>query len=264
MKQGKVKPRICVVNKNHPHSRGLVHCWPFTENGGAIVRDVIKKNDIAMVNFSTTAWRKHALGSIVKGTDTDSNYLLPTYFTGISHLVFYSVCLWFRVYTAEGSNSSFWWYEDRNSGEFRQTRIYLSPGTGVINFNITDTASGNTLITTTGNQRDGLWHHYVAVRDNQNVYIYIDGQLRASKIPATIGVINHNLRSTFMANCGTTVFSDDDMAEIRMYKRALSQKEVQSIYTNPWDIYYSKINISTKKSRNINLLTQTYRKRRIE
>lgn len=236
MQYGLAKPRICIVNGAHSHARGLVHCWPFTEGGGTKVRDVRSKNDIVLTNFSTSAWQKQAPGTILHGTDTNSNYMRPN-FTGITQLSFYSICLWFRSYTTEGANSSFWFYED--GGATALTRVYESPGTGVINFYIKDDNSSVTLISTVGNQRDGLWHHYTFVRANQAVYTYIDGQLRASNAAATIGPVTET-RTTFFSNGALGVFSDDDIAEIRMYKRALTQREVQEIYTHPWDIYSNK------------------------
>ncbi len=77
---------------------------------------------------------------------------------------------------------------------------------------------------------DNMWHHFVALRSDSAIKLFVDGQLQGAASSTTsasnsmllcIGCIHdHSLRRLFV---GT-------IDDIRIYNRALTEKEIQSLY----------------------------------
>lgn len=83
-------------------------------------------------------------------------------------------------------------------------------------------------INTTATVNDGEWHHIVAVRDDINGYIFIDGVLAAQssgplKALVALGVsIGYDLRDS-------SSYFDGSLDDIRIYSKALTETEVNTL-----------------------------------
>ncbi len=80
------------------------------------------------------------------------------------------------------------------------------------------------------NTRDGKWHHLLATRKDGVVSLYLDGQL-AAKVEAFNDQFDLEGKSYFLGRdtrSGATAF-DGNLADIRLWQRALSADEVRSL-----------------------------------
>lgn len=131
---------------------------------------------------------------------------------------------------------SFWVYKDAtwdavNAGERmlgcgNSFRFYKTTSAYKINFG---TTTSSTVIAKSANYPTGAaWHHFVGVYDSSNVKLYIDGVLIDTQtqsgnfqnlVPLTFGVY------------GSVQYFKGKMDEIRIYNRALSDVEVQTLFS---------------------------------
>jgi len=85
---------------------------------------------------------------------------------------------------------------------------------------------------------DGVWHHVAAVRNQDRIYLYIDGQPdtdSATGLPYRQLVNNSdsNFGLRAIGNRGTpSEWYGGDIDDVRIYKRALSQAEILAHYNN--------------------------------
>jgi hypothetical protein len=78
------------------------------------------------------------------------------------------------------------------------------------------------------NIRDGKWHHWAGTFDGRYLRMYVDGVLRATTDTRGTSVRTTNTPLYIARGWGGYVrmFADD----IRIYNRALSEKEIRAIY----------------------------------
>lgn len=139
---------------------------------------------------------------------------------------------WIR--TTDGGNqiivsydrSEYWRFEINGEGA----------GTGQIAFEVLTDAGqhdfGGTILV-----NDGLWHHVAGVFDNGTSTVYVDGVLDDSATVGTTfgtGVTRYGFvgvgseASTYNGTTGPNNYFNGDLAEIRVWNRALSQAEIIS------------------------------------
>jgi len=106
--------------------------------------------------------------------------------------------------------------------------IFQTPG-GDIRFEIFDgtyspTANGGFLT-------DGKWHHTVGVRANGKVKIFVEGKLVHERDDTTVApIINPDISILLGTRPAFPVFFKDNIAFIRVYNRALSEREIRANY----------------------------------
>jgi Concanavalin A-like lectin/glucanases superfamily len=78
----------------------------------------------------------------------------------------------------------------------------------------------------------GTWYHYVAVRDNQELRGYIDGKLVMSKpVNSKLPYVEKNGAEVFWGcRSNGNSFLKGKLDEIRIYSRALTNEEIQTLY----------------------------------
>ncbi len=112
-----------------------------------------------------------------------------------------------------------------SGGEFAIGSNLAGPGFGVA-VTINGTASG----ATTGQLADNRWHHLAATLSAESIAFYVDGAswgsvpsgLAASSLPAGAEL--------FLGTSGTTGFAAATLDELRIFDRALTATELQTIY----------------------------------
>ena len=88
---------------------------------------------------------------------------------------------------------------------------------------------GNTGVTFTAATDVNKWWHIVAVKSSNNAYIYINGELRATKGGALDWGFN-NYAYVAAHGGGATEFLDGKIASLRLYNKALTASEVLQNY----------------------------------
>lgn len=84
---------------------------------------------------------------------------------------------------------------------------------------------------TTDDVIDGNWHHYVALRRNGVVEIYVDGVSRSLTTIYSAGNVNVSNTAEFrIANGNSAIYLDSAIDDVRIYSKALTANEVQQLY----------------------------------
>ncbi len=94
------------------------------------------------------------------------------------------------------------------------------------------------------------WHHVVGVKDGSQIRLYIDGDLdkeapaSTSGFNATDGILTIGC---MMADDYTTQtdFLNGQLDDVRIYNRALSESEIQELYTSPSCVAHQRIDIDS-------------------
>lgn len=235
------KPRLPIINRGHPHARGLVACWPFFERGGTTLNDVVsKKFKGAFQTLPATAWITHALGPAVHFTETSSEFIDPGSIN-ICNNKHYTVLAWMRIVNGAnpGADQDFFG-EDDESGATQQMRCSVQVTANKIQwFQRDDAATNNSVIIGATSLKDSKWHQIACVRNNNLWNIFIDGVDDGDGGDATLGqTTTVNTAIGCLNQNGTPAnFFNDDMAELRLYDRALTPKELIDIHAHPWALY---------------------------
>lgn len=212
------------VNCSEP-TAGLVGCWPF--NGNANDESVNSNNGI--VNGATLTTDRFG--------DTNSAY----HFDGVDDLIdFGDVDI---LDNAPEATISIW-IRYSNHTDFYDPFIAKGPIAAGNPYHINRSSSeiigasfqgtGGASAAETSNQADdGNWHHVVATFKNKEVKIYIDNIL--SSIPAgsdCTNIKNDSNPLTLGFNQGPTrqFWYEGDIDEVRIYNRALSETEIQTLF----------------------------------
>ena len=209
---------------------GLVAYYPF--NGNA--RDESRNRNDGKVNGATLTTDRHGRSSSAFHFDGLDDFITVDSSPELRALLSISVSTWVRVYSSQspapnnnhailaswsggGDGRAFWLGTGNNASHFAVGSGPENPHGDLFN-------SRDTKIT------DGVWHHVVYAHDLNGADLYIDGKsivtsevgfpLKPFIKPLIFGADNNGIRANF------TGYIDD----IRIYNRALSDKEVRAIY----------------------------------
>ena len=93
----------------------------------------------------------------------------------------------------------------------------------------------------------GIWYHIVATYDGSNLKTYVDGSL-TSTTSGTGSIDNDNVSFTIGARAGgMDRHFDGKMSSVKVFNNALTQAQVQELYTNPEQILPTGISASNLK-----------------
>lgn len=146
----------------------------------------------------------------------------------------------FGIFDDEIFSVSFWFKADSNSqrqtivGFEGENKILMDikgpaatgcPDSGEFCFWWKDTASSYENVDTTSAITTDVWHHVVAVADDDTAYIYFNGVLNAtSSITAMVS------ESENSAIGGSGGYFDGEIDEVKIFNRALSEEEAGNLY----------------------------------
>jgi hypothetical protein len=109
----------------------------------------------------------------------------------------------------------------------------LVEANGDVSFGIFTTTSSASIASSGYNYHDNLWHHVVATCDGSNIYLYLDGVLKAQTTASWwTGSTSWptNQWNIGRDNNDSTYFFRGSLDEVRIYNRALSLEEVGILY----------------------------------
>jgi alpha-mannosidase len=203
-----------------PGTANLVAYWRLDESSGTTASDATGTGHTGTVSGAT--WQPsggHILGAL--SFDGSNDNVTATATTDLNITDYITVAGWFKTSQAATTSTSI----IRHDGHFTALQL-VSGGTGRAVYWIGATKY---YLNFTWSYNNNAWHHYAAVYDkNVGAKIYIDGTLVTSA--ATTGALatsakNLSLGATETATEPYSGLLDD----VRVYNKALSQAEVQTL-----------------------------------
>jgi len=116
-----------------------------------------------------------------------------------------------------------------NKSDFHNNffRLGFNQNSGQLRFYTEHENEANKAWITDEDYADGLWHHVVATRNGDQGRMYVDGKLVKEEI-AMDGDIGGDQTNWYLAQDGNTNgYMAGTMDEVRIYKRDLTEAEVQ-------------------------------------
>jgi len=220
------------INWSHPLSKGLVGSWLFNEGSGDIVYDSsLNGSDGTLISMVPSEdW---VVGHDGWALDFDVNDLINiTHSAELSLVQPFSIYFWIKFTT---TSNLVVFEKNGNNGFSVQTvesRIQLNVGGVATDVNVLRSAS---VI------NDGLWHHVVFVMPSTASgasLVYVDGVEDTGATRNETGVPDYGASTPIEigSRSGASGFAGS-LSDIRLYKRALTSKEVESLYINPYAMF---------------------------
>jgi len=211
-----------LVNCSYAEEKGLIGCWKFDEGEGSTIKDSSGNKNNGNIRGAEAEWVKGIKGGAIK-LDNDYVYLNDKVNLGVSD---FSVTAWIK--TPDKSSLSV--IMSLVSGGGQKGLFYtIEKNSGRVSFSLHGDkrcyVSGETDVT------DDIWHYVAAVRKGAQYFVYVDGMADGTsssaavidfgtgQIPPHIGAMRakqHHFKGI--------------IDEVRIYKRALSVKEIKNQY----------------------------------
>ncbi len=234
------------VNHNHPLAQGLVGCWLFNEGEGLRANDLCNNNHGVLTNFepmsSSSGWMGGRDGTALM-FDGVNDYV------NITNSPSLNIPGELSLEAFINSQSSALSRVVAGKGRIGQVFNYL------IRINTNDTINflingltPNQISSTTAIIED-KWNHIVGVYGSNKLMIYIDGVRVAPSPVAVTGTPGTDIGDLIIGkfNNNTSFFIGQE-SRVRLWNRALSDREVQRLYSNPYEMFWS---IRDKSQKNL-------------
>lgn len=232
------------LNASSPQADGLVGWWPTVGYRGGNLRDYVAGNDAVLVgNVDTIVDSEY--GRMLAFRNIANQYFSVADCPALQISGDMSVAFWLRPRWGETDanaivNKGEWhqWYSDVTQWCWQKV-----PVAGTIDFIVgdgsetwypQDTASGP--LVNTGNL-----YHIVGIHDaGVALSIYVNGVVDDNTYPACPGPLHLNAEPMLIGKSADgTLWGNADIADIRVYNRALTAAEVARMYapTTRWELY---------------------------
>ena len=203
---------------------GLVAYWSFDEGSGSVANDYSgNENNARVVNakrtegISSNAISLNGNEYLVCGDGLELCFVFPAD---------YSIEAWVKH-----SNKDFQIYLSKWTGSGSKSAWWLGYYEGVVQFG--DYYDGGQVCVKGSDIADGEWHYIVGVRQGSDLSLYIDGNKVAGG-KSQCKVAGYNVAPVKIGGygLGATLHSPlvGSVDEVRIYNRAISEKEVQERY----------------------------------
>lgn len=155
-----------------------------------------------------------------------------------------TVSAWFRT-TATGSNTLL--INGAGGTGNKRYQLYFETTDDKISFQIDDNATLKK-VASTDDMNDGNWHHVVAMRNGNNLEMYVDGVAETPTDITGYGDIDDTEGVQIGASWsgGLTSYFNGDLDDVRIYNTALSAAQVTALYDSYHDdtslIHHWKLN----------------------
>ncbi len=216
---------------------GLVGQWKLDEDAGTIAYDSSGNfNNGTLMNNPTRLQPNNCqVGSCIQFNGTNQYITVPDASNGsLDPTSQYSIAFWMNSTSAA---TYAFMISKTNSGAGGGYEVFLSGG-GSVRFsscNLTGSCSGGYFdVSTPLKYNDGKWHYVVATaQTNSTAKIYVDGTMVVQSGTVTQNNIanSYNLIIGGRGTGGGTPFQGD-LDDVRIYNRALSLDEIQTLYNS--------------------------------
>lgn len=201
-------------------SKGLVAHWPMDEGKGDLIKDASGNGNDGKIENAT--WVDGKFGKGLK-FEANSKVTVP-HSDSLSPKKAFTISLWIKPF-------KFPQVENRTLFKPNQYNLDLHKGRGRVEVNIKGRYYG---AANPDEISTGEWHHLVGTYDTSTriLRFYVDGKLKAEKKDVPAGDVNVDPKHPLII--GSTGWAPSVIAildEIRIYNRALSEKEVLELFT---------------------------------
>jgi hypothetical protein len=204
-------------------SNGLQFQYALNEGSGTIATDASGNGNNGTISGATWATGKSGSGLSFDGNDyvnkaTPSAVLKPS--------LEVATAAWVKMSATDTGGA-----EIVSMGDSYAIRVQTN---GNIQFFYYNGTTWKSIITTGVNVRDGVWHHIVGQKTSAALQIYVDGISKAS-ISNTGTIAYTQGTGLFIGRHGNgdTIFDFTGIIDdVRIYNRALSNQEVQTLFSN--------------------------------
>jgi hypothetical protein len=208
--------------------------WRFDEGTGTTAADSTGTYTGTLTNGVTWVTSGCKRGNCVRFNDAVSQYIaLANDSAGIiGNMTAWTFSGWFKSTTTNTSTL----YGEGNTGTTNQLiKVAVSEnaaGDGSYQYRDDSVVSGST-VTIALSLNDGNWHHVCAIQSSKSSRtLYIDGTQRATQTTA-IGTLSLNTANIgVFERTSKTNYMLGDLDEFRIYKRALTSTECNTLYSN--------------------------------
>lgn len=219
------------LNKGHPLSRGLVGCWLFNDHPGATGKTYDLSgngNHGTLVNDAVSAVGKW--GNCLDFSANDDAVMTFPSTTFADGEPFTAMC-WYNV-AALVDDKVFW------GGTGIGCRLELRFTSGTIRYG----DDGGTVTELSGVAVAGGWHHVAFVQNNDVLYAYKDGAL-ANSGAANAAYSFAQFGNSVLGQAGNDGWQGQ-LDVFVIYNRALTAGEVASLYTDPFQMFDTGMEIT--------------------
>lgn len=220
------------INRHHWAARGLIAAWPMF---GGITSDALDLSGNGYtasgtnIDETNTIAAPFGLAKDLNGSNEFYDAGQPARFDDVIHL---TVAVWVYpdVTTANLDIIS----QDDFIGNHRWR---MSHGTASSQFAMSVYISTSRKLARSGtNFSAGAWHRVVGVFNKKTVKLYVDGVQTASA--AAVGSMDKpTVDCNIGRNASGSFFYNGRIADVRVYDRAWSPKEVSEDYADSWALY---------------------------
>ena len=214
-------------------SKSLVLYYSFDHDEGGVVSDNSGKGNRGKVHGAEWTSKGKIGGAYVFDgvddyIDIDSDSSIPK---GIGTGNF-TIAVWLKVKTPPGL------VIEQHIPQSPWTGIFLSIDPSYFRFRTDDTGgipTSSILLDVSKIVDDEKWHHYVAVRDDSVLYLYLDG---VKKVEKKVPLVDLNVAYAGPLRIGSNCQDGKDtnyngvIDEVMIWSRALREKEVEQLYNS--------------------------------
>jgi hypothetical protein len=242
------------INRDHPLSRGLVGCWLFNEGSGNLISDLSGNNNTGtLINISpqtnASGWVPGGRGAAIQ-FDGTNDYLDLGNNPSLESPLPVTLSVWVCA-----KDLSTWYNPIATDAQTTYSGLMLEINTdGTIGFQFGDGTGGGSTDrrskASVGAISVGKWFHVVGVcRGADDMDIYINGIDAGGTYSGTGGAVAYTANS---AKIGSNAWGDGYYTglvdDVRIYNRALSPREVLSLYSAPYEMFEEELPLELQVS----------------
>ena len=209
----------------------LVGYWPLNEESGEKAYDHSGNRNHGSLNGGVTQGATGLLGSSAYSFDGNDDYIdSKTSFSGFSGFTF-SAWVYFDGFSSSNRYEGLFGAWD--GGFDNYTRASYNAPNNSFTFQIED-GYNNNLNFNNISLDENEWYHIVTISDEDNLYVYINGEEKArGGSPQYPTPDNGDISIGAFPDYGGSnpIWLNGKMSEVRIYDRPLTKSEVQYLYS---------------------------------
>ena len=229
-------------------STGLVAQYDFTGNAN----DLSGNGNNGLVNGATLTSDRFGNTNSAYSFNGTNNYInvLNNTSLNFSNNISLSISTWIKL---SGSNANYSGIVTKMDGSGNGYQFIVGNNT-VLNKLATEFGQGPTGLVFAGNQNlnDGNWHHvmYIVDRPNNKISFYVDNNLDAQVTTTTVSAANIDNTVNLKIGVERTMayYFKGAMDDIRIYNKALSTCDIDSLFNMPNSISTGINKLSSKSN----------------
>lgn len=242
----KPSPGMTKRQKGHRLSKGLVAHWVMNDRSavGGTIRDYSGHNNTGTM-VADTHFVSGRVGPALS-FDGTGDYVTIDNESNFDFITPFSAASWFK--DAGAVNAKLHIVGKSVSGGGVPFLLYFT--SGFLIFEVRNSAFVKHTAAIAEGPFKASWHHVVGVYDSVNIYLYIDGLLKATT--AFVGVpssVSNNPVTIGARNSGTPdEFFDGRISSVQIYDRPLAASEVLQLYIDSFQMVRDPLFLTFKQA----------------